>query len=324
MTPLASYRRLFQLAGPTYVVVAFLARLPLAMSQLGTLLLVSTATGSYGLGGLSAGALAVANAVGAPFAGLARRPDRPAARRARPVPARRRRLALLVAVVAATSADVAVVLGRRGHRPGCCPRSARWRACAGARSPARPAPTSAASSTWPSPTRVRPTRRPSRSARRSSVSASPSSRPTGALLLAAALLAVFGSAFALDPSARLAHARERTRSRRAGCWRRPSSCWSARSCSIGTLFGATQTGTTVLATDVGTPGRRRARARHARRRQRARRPRDGLHPRADRPRATDPRRGVGAARALGPAAARRLPAGPPRPCWCSAAPWRPT
>src|SRR4051812_39928147 len=39
------------------------------MSQLGTLLLVSEATGSYGLGGLSAGALAVANAVGAPYAG---------------------------------------------------------------------------------------------------------------------------------------------------------------------------------------------------------------------------------------------------------------
>ncbi|MFC6342247.1 MFS transporter, partial [Nocardioides hankookensis] len=69
MSPLASYRRLFELAGTPYVVVAFLARLPLAMSQLGTLLLVSEATGSYGLGGLAAGALAVANAIGAPFAG---------------------------------------------------------------------------------------------------------------------------------------------------------------------------------------------------------------------------------------------------------------
>lgn len=69
MSPLATYRRLFALTGPTYVVVAFVARLPLAMSQLGTLLLVSGSTGSYGLGGLSAGALAVANAIGAPFAG---------------------------------------------------------------------------------------------------------------------------------------------------------------------------------------------------------------------------------------------------------------
>ena len=69
MSPLASYRRLFALAGPLYVLVAFLGRLPLAMSQLGTLLLVSGATGSYGAGGASAGALAVANAVGAPVAG---------------------------------------------------------------------------------------------------------------------------------------------------------------------------------------------------------------------------------------------------------------
>ena len=66
MSPLASYKRLFDLAGAGYVLVAFLGRLPLAMSQLGALLLVSTATGSYGLGGLAAGALAVANALGAP------------------------------------------------------------------------------------------------------------------------------------------------------------------------------------------------------------------------------------------------------------------
>ncbi|MGH8840527.1 MAG: MFS transporter, partial [Jiangellaceae bacterium] len=69
MSPITSYRRLLALTGPGYVVVAFLGRLPLAMSQLGTLLLVSTATGRYAAGGLAAGALAVANAVGAPVAG---------------------------------------------------------------------------------------------------------------------------------------------------------------------------------------------------------------------------------------------------------------
>ncbi|QKE83431.1 MFS transporter [Arthrobacter sp. NEB 688] len=69
MSPIASYRRLFSLAGPLYVLVAFVGRLPLAMSQMGTLLLVSGTTGSYGLGGAAAGGLAVANAVGAPFAG---------------------------------------------------------------------------------------------------------------------------------------------------------------------------------------------------------------------------------------------------------------
>ncbi len=69
MSPIQSFRSLFGLTGPTYVVVAFFARLPLAMSQLGTLLLVADATGSYGTGGASAGALAVANAIGAPFWG---------------------------------------------------------------------------------------------------------------------------------------------------------------------------------------------------------------------------------------------------------------
>ena len=53
--------------------------MPLAMSQLGTLLLVSAATGSYGAGGFCAGALAVANAVGAPFWGA--RADRLGQRR---------------------------------------------------------------------------------------------------------------------------------------------------------------------------------------------------------------------------------------------------
>jgi len=69
LSPIASYRRLFALAGPLYVVTAFLGRLPLAMSQMGTLLLVSSATGSYAAGGLAAGTLAVANAVCSPVAG---------------------------------------------------------------------------------------------------------------------------------------------------------------------------------------------------------------------------------------------------------------
>src|SRR3546814_17960153 len=69
VSPLAGYKRLFRLTGPLYVVVGFLARLPLAMSQLGVLLLVAGTTDSYGAGGACAGALAIANAVGAPFWG---------------------------------------------------------------------------------------------------------------------------------------------------------------------------------------------------------------------------------------------------------------
>ena len=65
MSAIASYRSLLRTVGSTYIVVA----IPLAMSQLGTLILVSTQSGRYALGGAAAGALAVANALGAPFAG---------------------------------------------------------------------------------------------------------------------------------------------------------------------------------------------------------------------------------------------------------------
>lgn len=69
MSPLVAYRALFGLTGPTYVLIAFFARIPLAMSQLGVLMLIADTTGSYGAGGATAGALAVANAVGATWWG---------------------------------------------------------------------------------------------------------------------------------------------------------------------------------------------------------------------------------------------------------------
>lgn len=71
MSPTASYKTLFAISGRRYIVIAFLARLPLAMSQLGALLLVAERTGSYGIGGGCAGALALANAIGAPLFGTA-------------------------------------------------------------------------------------------------------------------------------------------------------------------------------------------------------------------------------------------------------------
>nr|WP_246283610.1 MFS transporter [Nocardioides perillae] len=91
-----------RVAGPLYVVVAFVGRLPAAMSQLGTLLLVSQATGSYAAGGLAAGTLAVANAVGSPLAGAMA--DRVGQRRVVTAQALGGGLALL-ALVAATRAD---------------------------------------------------------------------------------------------------------------------------------------------------------------------------------------------------------------------------
>lgn len=69
LSPVQSYLRLFALTGPLYVLVAFVGRIPLAMSQIAALLAVTAATGSYAAGGATAGALAVANAVCAPVAG---------------------------------------------------------------------------------------------------------------------------------------------------------------------------------------------------------------------------------------------------------------
>lgn len=66
---LAGYRDLFSLSGHAFVIVGFIARLPLAMAQMGILLMVTAATDSYTAGGTCAGALAIANAVGAPMAG---------------------------------------------------------------------------------------------------------------------------------------------------------------------------------------------------------------------------------------------------------------
>jgi MFS family permease len=61
-----AYKRLPALAGASFLPIAFLARLPLAMAQLGTLLLVVSVTGSYAAGGLAAGLVAVGMAVGGP------------------------------------------------------------------------------------------------------------------------------------------------------------------------------------------------------------------------------------------------------------------
>ncbi|MDT0182853.1 MFS transporter [Microbacterium sp. ARD31] len=252
MSPLASYRRLLQLAGPTYVLVAFVGRLPLAMSQLGTLLLVATSSGSYGLGGLSAGALAVANAVGAPVAGtLADRVGQRHVVLAQSLLGAAG-LAALVAVVRGDSSDVLVVLtaaltglalpqvgplARVRWRPLTRTTGAHQRRLVDAAFSYEGAADEASFAIGPALVGL-------------SVAAF---SPSGALLLAAGLLAVFGSLFALDPSARLAH--EGRHAVAAGRLLVPAyAVLVVAQVTIGSLFGATQTGATVLATDLGKPG----------------------------------------------------------------------
>ncbi|MFI0976666.1 MFS transporter [Streptomyces sp. NPDC021093] len=66
-----SYQEAIALTGPVLPLVSFLGRLPLAMCQLGTLLLVAETSGSLGTAGLVGGALAAGQTVGGPLLGRA-------------------------------------------------------------------------------------------------------------------------------------------------------------------------------------------------------------------------------------------------------------
>jgi len=65
----ANYRLLPRLAGRTLLPIGFLARLPLSMTQIGTVVLVSTTFQSVGAGGVAAGFLAAGAAIGGPVVG---------------------------------------------------------------------------------------------------------------------------------------------------------------------------------------------------------------------------------------------------------------
>lgn len=254
VSPVSSYRRLFRLAGLTYVVIAFLGRLPLAMSQLGTLLLVSTATGRYSLGGLAAGVLAIANAVGAPVAaGIA---DRVGQRIVVLVQSIAAGLALAGLVTAvrlgaptAVLVGVAVIAGLSIPQVGPLAR-ARWRPITSDAGAGRERLVDAAFSY-------------EGAADEASFMLGPALvgavavvlDPGAALLVAGALLVVFGSWFALHPTAKLAHARKPAGSGARVRFVTPAFVvLGVAQLLIGVVFGATQTGATVLATAEGRPG----------------------------------------------------------------------
>lgn len=79
MSARAAYRGLLALSGRELPVISFLARLPQAMGQIATLLLISSTTGNLGSAGAVAGAVAIGQAVGGPLVGAAadRRGQRP-------------------------------------------------------------------------------------------------------------------------------------------------------------------------------------------------------------------------------------------------------
>ncbi|WP_375000536.1 MFS transporter [Aeromicrobium sp. CTD01-1L150] len=279
MSAITAYRTLLRTVGPAYVLVAFLGRVPLAMSQMGTLLLVSQATGRYALGGAAAGALAVANAVGAPFFGsLADRVGQ--------------RSVVLVQSVAGAAGLVAVVLVTEGEAPASV--IIATAALAGLATPqigplarVRWAPVlRAAAGGGEEPRRgcrAGGGEEPRRGCRAGGgdesrlVDAAFSYEgaadevsfvlgpatvgavaviidPGGAIMVAAVVLGAFGSWFALHPTAALtvpdgSEPRSTTRVISALLV-----ALAVAQLLIGVLFGATQTGSAVLATEEGQPG----------------------------------------------------------------------
>lgn len=254
MSSLRAYRRLLEVAGPLYVLVAFLGRLPLAMSQLGTLLLVADATGSYGAGGACAGVLAVANAIAGPLSGgLADRIGQ------RPV------------VLGQSLAGGIALLGLVGlsQYGVTLPLLALLAAAAGVSLP-QVGPLARV--------RWRPLTQHTGNSQRTLVDTAFSyegaadeasfvlgpalvggvialASPEAALVSAAGLLVVFGSWFALHPSAALTRT-DTTATLDTG--HLPISklvvVLAIMQLTVGTVFGSVQTGSSVLATSAGMPG----------------------------------------------------------------------
>lgn len=253
MSAIDSYRALLRIVGPAYIVVAFLGRIPLAMSQLGVLVLVSTSTGRYGLGGAAAGVLAIANAVGSPLAGaLADRIGQ------RPV-------VLVQSLVGAVGLAGIVLVTHQG-----APSAAIFTAAAIAGF-AMPQVGPLARVRWRPITQDEGDQRRlvdaafsyEGAADEASFVLGPATigvlallaEPAGALLAAAVLLAVFGSWFAIHPTSALVAKSSVTGGGGSGA------LWTvvfvvlvfAQFC-IGMVFGSVQTGSTVLATAEGHAG----------------------------------------------------------------------
>lgn len=254
MSSLRAYRRLLEVAGPLYVMIAFLGRLPLAMSQLGTLLLVSDATGSYGAGGASAGVLAVANAIAGPvWGGLADRVGQ-------------RAVVLGQSLVGAGALVGLVTLAEAGVG---------WpvlAVVAGVAGVALPQVGPLARVRW------RPLTRGTGADQRRLVDTAFSYEgaadeasfvlgpalvgaiiaiidPSAALILAAGLLAVFGSWFALHTSAELTRLDvAATLDAAPTPMSRMIVLLAVMQLTVGTVFGSVQTGSSVLATAAGMPG----------------------------------------------------------------------
>ncbi|KQX55857.1 MULTISPECIES: MFS transporter [unclassified Streptomyces] len=249
------YRDTLSLLGPALPVVSFLGRLPTAMCQLGSLLLVAGTSGSLATAGLVGGALAAGQTVAGPV--LGRLTDRHG-----------QRGVVLAASLANALAVTGLVLAALAHAP------TAWLMAVAVLSGA----------TVPQIGPLARTRSVAL-ARRSGADdrlvgtvlsfegtldevsfvlgpalvglAAAVAHPAAALLLAALLLTVFGTAFALHPSARatLPDPAASTRTGAAERTRLPGSAYALRGAMVlqGAMFGASQAGITALTEELGAP-----------------------------------------------------------------------
>ncbi|MFD7169442.1 MFS transporter [Streptomyces violascens] len=247
---LQTYRKVLALTGPVLPVISFLGRLPTAMCQLGSVLLVAETSGSLATAGLAGGALAAGQTVAGPL--LGRAADRYG-----------QRTVVLAAALANAAAVTGLVLAALSHL------ATGWLALLGALAGA-------------SVPQVGPLAR-SRTvalAHRAGADgrtvagalsfegtldeisfvlgpafvglAASLAHPAAALLTAAALLAVCGTAFALHPTARQVTAAQRTGAART---RMPGAVYALRATMVlqGAMFGASQAGITALTEQLGRP-----------------------------------------------------------------------
>ncbi|MFD5323299.1 MFS transporter [Streptomyces sp. NPDC127092] len=270
------YRDTLALLGPVLPAVSFLGRLPTAMCQLGSLLLVAETSGSLATAGLAGGALAAGQTVAGPLVG--RLADRHGQR---PV--------VLAASLANAAAVTALVLAALGHAATAL--LVPLGALAGATVPqvgplARTRSVTLARRAGADDRTVATVLSFEGTLDEVSFVLGPAlvglaasvAHPAAALLTAAALLASCGTAFALHPSARSTAAPKATRSsaaertrlpaatqvapagpgRARDARRRPVSAaatYALRGTMVlqGAMFGASQAGITALTGDLGVP-----------------------------------------------------------------------
>ena len=257
---LGPYSALPRLAGAWFLPVAFAARLPFTMLTIGTLLLVSGATGSVAAGSLAGAAAALGTAVGGPTQGaLADRYGQ--------------RAVLLLCTPLATVALVALVAVNLPGPPASTALTLTAAALTGASAP-QVGPL--ARVRWIGLTRGRPRTLSAALSYESTADEvgfvlgpalvgvlATTASPAAAMLLAAGLLAVGGTAFALHPTARAVRAATAPREAAAresrgvpgmlALARREAVPLAGMLC-MGVLFGGTQTAATAFTTDVGQAG----------------------------------------------------------------------